>query len=248
MRRLLTYLAIFVVFGGGTYGLLTLVEPGDEDGGAPFAAAVAEGPAGPSPSSSPPMEPTADYDTDDPAYSLLGESEATDRMLIARAGRRADYRVPAALVAGLSDGPLAHAVNVRAFWEIEPGDAAYGRLNADQRAVYALTWADDEILNGGFWQFFYNDTGAVGADLVAAAQRVGAPDYEAVFRAAQALFAGGKIPRDHAARQRAIEAIPDDAYARVDDPYAALQYRRSTNLAVLLGAHVARHRAAFVAG
>jgi hypothetical protein len=33
------------------------------------------------------------------------------------------------------------------------------RLNAGQRALYALTWADDEILDGGFWQFFSNNSG-----------------------------------------------------------------------------------------
>lgn len=223
---------------------LASVACGDDDA-PPAGPPAAHAPASAAP---PPDEPEPDYDADDPAYSLLAESEAADRTLVARAGHRADFRVRAAAVRGLHDGPLAHAVVALALLEIEPGAPGYARLNPEQRTVYALTWADDEILNGGFWQFFYNSTGAVAPDLVDAAARVHAPAYEAVFRAARALFPGGRIPRDDAERRRAIDGFTDADYAKLDDPYAALQYRRATNLGPILGRYVESHRAAFIAG
>jgi hypothetical protein len=66
---------------------------GDED--------MLAGAPAPSPSRvplAPGREPEADHDVDDPAYSLLADSNAADEKLVARSGRRADYRVPAAVV------------------------------------------------------------------------------------------------------------------------------------------------------
>jgi hypothetical protein len=189
----------------------------------------------------------ADYDVDDPAYALEAESEASDQRLIAHLGNRPDYRVPRRAVAGLRGGPLAHAVIARAWHDFEPDDRRYRRLDAAQRAVYALTWADFEILDGGISQLLLNTAGALGPDLAAAARRVRAPEYAAIFGELDALFPGG-IPRDRAARERALDALDPDALTSLDRRYAALQYHRRTSLAMILGTYVEIHLGAFTAG
>jgi hypothetical protein len=195
-----------------------------------------------------PDEEVADYDLEDPAYSLMADSEESDRELVARLGTRADYRVPRKAVAGLRDGPLAHAVIARVWNDLELDHLNYARLDAGQRAVYALTVADFEILDGGLWQLWFNSAGALGTDLVAAAHRVGAPEYEAIFRDAIALFPGGVVPRERTAREEAADALDGDALAELDTRYAKLQYHRRTALAIILGDYAETHLDEFTVG
>src|SRR5919197_5270888 len=96
------------------------------------------------------------FDGDDPALSLLPDSEAADRRLLRGLGHRADFRVPRSGVRDTRPGPLAYAVVARMWNELDIPDPRFRRLNAGQRALFALQWADWEILDGGFDQFFFN--------------------------------------------------------------------------------------------
>jgi hypothetical protein len=197
-------------------------------------------------------EPPADSDIDesDPARSLLPDSPDAEKALMRKLGKRRDFRVPREAVAELTGGPLARAVIARIWNELdtpyEP-DPRYRRLTPGQRALFALQWADAEILNGGFDQFWANDTGYFGPDLVGAAQRVGFRELQAVFGDAERLFPDGRIPRDRNERTAMIDGFDEYAVASLDDRYAELQYHRRTALGLILGAYVEQHPDEFFA-
>jgi hypothetical protein len=185
------------------------------------------------------------FNGDDPGLSLLPDSHAAEVRLLERLGHRRDFRIPYRAVRDRRPGPIAWAVIARMWNEIDVPDPRYGRLNAGQRALFALQWADYEILDGGFDQFWFNSAGWFGGELAAAAHRVGAPEYERVFRDAAALFRGGRVPRDRGLRQRMSDAFPDNAVASLDDRYFDFQYHRRTTLGLILGRYVRAHPGEF---
>jgi hypothetical protein len=226
--------------------LVTLVLAGCSATAHPGAAPTIPGPRE-WPASEPTPEPGFDPLAREVGYEP--DSMAADRALRRRLGHRDDYKVPAGAVAGLPPGPLAGAVTSRMFAEFRTvRDPRYEHLTPGQKAVYGLEVADEEILNGGFDQYWYNPSGDLAPDLVRAAERVHAPAYAAVFRAAAALWPGGRIPRDREARQRLLDGLDDDALARLDDRYAAFQYHRRTALGLVLGGYVRTHGKQFLAG
>jgi len=186
-------------------------------------------------------------DSDDPGLSLLPDSRAAELRLLKRLGHRPDFRIPRRALHDARPGPLAFAVIARMWNEIEVPDDRYGRLNAGQRALFALEWADYEILNGGFAQLWSNSAGWFGDDLVGAAHRVGAPEYERVFRDAAALFPRGRVPRARDARQRITDRFDEDAVAALDARYDDFQYHRRTTLGLILGRYVRAHPKEFFA-
>jgi hypothetical protein len=197
-----------------------------------------------------PTEPVPEpgFNPDDPALDTLAASDAARRRLLARIGHRADFRVPRSVVAGLDLGPLVVAVVSRPFIELSGDDPRLRRLNPGQRAVHAIYVADFEILNGGFEQLWDNSSGAIAEDLVGAATLVGSDDFTDIFRDAQALWPGDRIPRNRAERQRFLPQIPEDAVAALDERYAQTQYRRRTALAIVLGGYIRQHPSQFIVG
>jgi hypothetical protein len=197
----------------------------------------------PLPASTPPVEftPEPGFDPDDPALSTMPEDQHEVDLLANLVGNRKDYRIPRDVLTDREDGPLVLVVALRPFNELDGDEAAVRRLTPGQRAVYAMYLADAEILNGGFAQFWGNPSGAVGADLVPAAELVGSPEFTAIFRAAAALWPGGRIPRDRAQREAQLDGIPQDKLAELDTRYAETQYKRKTALAVVLGPYIRTH-------
>jgi hypothetical protein len=57
----------------------------------------------------------------------------------------------------------------------------------------------------------------------------------------------GRIPRDRAKRIALLAKLDDDKIAKVDDRYAATQYKRKTALANVLAPYIRTHRDEFVA-
>jgi Domain of unknown function (DUF4375) len=194
------------------------------------------------------LEPEPGFDPDDPALSTIPDTDASRRALLERVGNRNDFKVPRHVVAGLPDGPLVQAVVVRPFPLLLIGDPTMRRLNEGQRAINAMYVADFEILNGGFWQLWENPSGAIAADLVPAAELVGSDEFADIFRDAQALWPGGRIPRDQARRRELVLRLPDDKLSALNERYAATQYRRKTALALVLGGYIRDHLGQFVVG
>jgi hypothetical protein len=223
MKRLLAVVSLTVVLGGC--------------GGAEEAVQT------PLPASTPPVEftPEPGFDPDDPALSTMPEDQHEVDQLTKLVGNRKDYRIPRRVLANRKDGPLVLAVTVRPFNELNGDEAIVRRLTPGQRAVFAIYLADAEILNGGFSQFWANPSGAVGADLVPAAELVGSPEFTAIFRDAAAIWPGGEIPRDRASRAAALDGLPAEKIAELDARYAQTQYKRSTTLAEVLAPYIRAH-------
>jgi hypothetical protein len=59
---------------------------------------------------------------------------------------------------------------------------------------------EDEVNNGGFHQFFYNDAGNNTLQTIQALEAVGAAKIAAIVKRA-AMFPGGMPPKDRFARQ-----------------------------------------------
>ena len=86
---------------------------------------------------------------------------------------------------------------------------------------------EDEVNNGGFHQFFYNNAGDNTMETIQALETIGAAKIADVVKRAAALFPGGMPPKDRFARQdvllenfpraEAFEALNDEFYAYPDD-------------------------------
>ena len=72
--------------------------------------------------------------------------------------------------------------------------------------LFALHWCASEICNGGFRQFFFNSTGVLAPEAVAAFRVIGMKRTAAVVVAAMASF-GDPYPRDREERQDALDAL-----------------------------------------
>ncbi|RKQ91885.1 uncharacterized protein DUF4375 [Solirubrobacter pauli] len=190
--------------------------------------------------------PEPGFDPDDPALTTIPDDGAHGERIVRAAGKRSDFKVPAKAVAGLEPGPLVRAVVTRPFYELD-SEVAADRLNPAQLAVYAIYLADFEILNGGFSQFWLN-AGALGPELVPAAERVGSAELAAIFREAEAVWPGGKVPRDRAKREALLDQLDGERLAAVDERYAATQYQRKTALANVLGPYIRGNTRQFVIG
>jgi hypothetical protein len=191
-------------------------------------------------------EPEPGFDPDDPALQTIPDDSAHADEVIRAAGKRRDFKVPVSAVAGRKPGPLVLAVVLRPFYELGDG-SAMRRLNRGQRAVYAMYLADFEILNGGFGQFWFNTPADVANELLPAAERVGSPEFAAIFRDAAALWPGGRIPSDRGKREELLDTLDADGLAEIDERYAATQYKRNTALANVLAPYIRKHADAFVA-
>jgi hypothetical protein len=194
------------------------------------------------------MTPEPGFDPDDPAIQTIPDDGAHVDRLLRAAGNRKDFKVPAKTVAGLEDGPLTLAVVTRPFNELPGEESAVRRLNAGQLAVFALYYADFEILNGGLSQFWFNSAASISNAMVEAAERVGSAEHAAIFREAAALWPGGKIPSEYERREQLLEQLDGEKLAALDERYAATQYKRATALGTVLGRYIRANTDEFVAG
>ncbi len=76
--------------------------------------------------------------------------------------------------------------------------------------LFAVHWLTSEVFNGGFHQFFCNDTGVLAPEAIAGLKVIGLPEIAAVVEEAVARL-GPDFPRDRDARIDRLEALdPDD--------------------------------------
>ena len=89
---------------------------------------------------------------------------------------------------------------------------------------------ESEVLNGGFFQFFFNSTGMLADEAVVGAHRIGAEDVASIIRAALNIFPDGRLISDNAARQdymergeltEVLDAL-DDRFSRPGWPRSAI--------------------------
>ena len=82
----------------------------------------------------------------------------------------------------------------------------YDELPEAPRLLFAAHWAQSEIGNGGFAQFFSNSTGVLAPEAVHAFVALGMPRVADTLTKAMALL-GDSYPRGRSARQKALQGF-----------------------------------------
>lgn len=123
--------------------------------------------------------------------------------------------------------------------------ATRAALNPQQYVVFALFMVDADIENGGFWQLYFNSSGAFANEAVDLLSVVGAPRHGAVVaRANRITWPSGDVPALRAARQRALPGINSHRYAAVDAAWTRADEAEGT-LADLVDRYIRAHPSAF---
>jgi len=91
------------------------------------------------------------------------------------------------------------------------------------KLLFAATYAERDICNGGFHQFFGNDTGRLAPEAIEGFCLIGIEDAGVVIAKAMKFF-GASYPRNREERSKALEAVPGFPNAERDewDPFTAL--------------------------
>jgi hypothetical protein len=113
-------------------------------------------------------------------------------------------------------------------------------LTAAERVVYCVDELEREVNNGGFDQFFFNSSGDVAEDTVAALEAISAQKAASIVRRAMARLPGGTAPRDRNQRQQ-VMAQASANWEDLDEEY----YSYPDDLTALLRAYVEQHRGEF---
>jgi hypothetical protein len=159
-----------------------------------------------------------------------------------------DFRVSrSAITSGMEPSEVAWVV-IKPMWNglktpYEP-DPRLGEATPGQRAVYALTWLESEVSNGGFEQYFWNSTGFLWPEAIEGARLLGASEYEAILRAAGSVFPGGRPSRNRAERQEVVDhlsAADSDRLSDLDNRFFALLDDRERTLSLYFKRYIDRH-------
>ena len=73
--------------------------------------------------------------------------------------------------------------------------------------LLAAHWCQSEVCNGGFHQFFYNPTGVLAPEALAAFRAIGLHEWAELLEQAM-LFFGRRYPRDERKRRKRLDSVP----------------------------------------
>lgn len=125
----------------------------------------------------------------------------------------------------------------------EYGDAME-KLNKHEMIFYIAQEVEAEVNNGGFWQFFYNSSGDLSNQVVAAFQAIGATQIAETCRKAVDAF-GGSVPMDREERQELMEQLGleegNEILCECDEAF----YGYADDLVELNYQYIERHREYF---
>jgi hypothetical protein len=117
------------------------------------------------------------------------------------------------------DGSLVHAIlaelKVVGRWQ---------SLSLPRRGFAAVRLLESEVTNGGFDQYFFNSFGDSVREALEGLQLMGATDYARLVQAAVHLFPNSDVPRDPAARRKALQIVQaesGDAFVQFDREFSA---------------------------
>lgn len=118
-----------------------------------------------------------------------------------------------------------------------------GSLPQAVRAIYTTTTADDQILNGGFHQYFWNPSGAFAEEAAEDFALIGDQKRAEIVKSAIRILFAEKNMQLKARRDGSLKAFSDAAkesqLRRVDGEYCAMQFVKP--LDDLLAAHIRRN-------
>jgi hypothetical protein len=89
------------------------------------------------------------------------------------------------------------------------------------RNLLAAHWCVAEVCNGGFHQFFFNSTGVLAPESVAAFTKIGLPELGELVSAAMDKL-GVPYPRDREQRQTALESLGLDGEDDEFDSFSSM--------------------------
>ncbi|MDP1913452.1 DUF4375 domain-containing protein [Brevundimonas sp.] len=104
---------------------------------------------------------------------------------------------------------------------LEDVEATQARLNAmpaHVRHLYAATWIDCEVGNGGFWQLFSNSAGVLAPEAVDGFTALGMPQTAAIVAEAINLL-GSPFPRDRNVRDQRLSDLEDTCFDGLEDQF-----------------------------
>jgi Domain of unknown function (DUF4375) len=84
--------------------------------------------------------------------------------------------------------------------------AQFGVLRPEIGHLFAAQWCESEVCNGGFHQFFYNSTGVLAPEALAAFRAIGLHEWAEILDEAMRFF-GEPYPRDQEQRQKLLDAV-----------------------------------------
>jgi len=107
------------------------------------------------------------------------------------------------------------------YGSVDEYETSLQSFSRSQRLVHALHWYIAEVNNGGHDQFYFNSTGIVWPDAIAAFDAIGESEgAEIVRQSAKRL--GGEPARDRSERQDQLEQI-EPSFDDLDDRFYELQ-------------------------
>jgi hypothetical protein len=154
------------------------------------------------------------------------------------------YRIDAEFIAKHD----AHEILDPVWWsgEIHDSVAEYERtlrpFSRQQRLFHALLWYTAEVNNGGHDQFFWNSTGIVWPDALAALEELKLVKGAAILRDA-ARRMGGKPSQVRTERQEQLDRLKPD-FGDLDDRFYALKEKDDPDSAMT--AYIRRHPEPFL--
>ena len=118
-------------------------------------------------------------------------------------------------------------------------------LNEEERIFYITQICEQEVNNGGFSQFFYNNSGRFSNELVQAFTSIGAVKTAKLCERALATL-GEALPTDDARRQSILEAkLSNHKTKAVLEACDEAFYEYNEDLAALNQAYIIKHKHCF---
>lgn len=97
----------------------------------------------------------------------------------------------------------------------------FNQVRREAGLLYAATFCQSEVCNGGFRQFFFNSTGVLAPEAVAGFKAIGQVEVANVVAQAMALLNSPSI-RERKARQAALDLLPSRSFASLEEQFYAL--------------------------
>jgi hypothetical protein len=116
------------------------------------------------------------------------------------------------------------------------------QFSREQRLMFALTWYQGEVDNGGHHQLFWNSTGIVFPDALSAVQEMGLSEGVAIMTEAKQRL-GGEPSRDRFVRQEQLHGHDPEQFQDLDNRFYALERNGAFDKAMT--AYVRAHSPAF---
>ena len=123
-------------------------------------------------------------------------------------------------------------------------------LSAGQLTVLAVETYFGEVLNGGFWQYFSNESGGLANVAATARREVGLGEYATVLESFLALFPQGYVLEDADDRAEQLDAIDEqhdeDFIEQLEEPFWELYQKNKDEFRQKLFSYIVANETEFL--